>query len=912
MLSLAHASLLLLAPLGFLAVAIATRTSAQTLGPLRRAASLVVRGGIVLLLTLALGGPVFTRVAELPRNTIFLLDASESLPQEAYEEALAKLRPIWNREVAGGNRCALVAFAGDTDVLLPPTTAPLEPTSERSSFKPSGVKNRAATDIARALDCARSLFQENHANRVVLLSDGVDSTRPAREISLPPGTIGVSLADEERLDVAVTDVQAPSAVRSGEPFDVRVTVTTNRACEFGLSAVMGETGIPEATKRFTAPGPGRHVVVLPHLQQKGALPADVYTLMVIAEAPGDRERRNNIGQTAITVVGKPKVLLVQGAEAEGEFIARILRSQDIEFDRRSPAELRPDGLDEFVAVVLAGVPRESLSAAAVDAIRRFVEQSGGGLWVVGSAALQGQAGYAGSEFEKLLPVAFSDAVSPTAAKDPRKDPPPTPPAPTPGPPDVEDAKPQKVLAPSVALLLVVDKSGSMAGRNIEIVKEACIKTAKNLSPKDVIGVLAFDYNPTLVLEFTEADRIDYIEQRILRLLASGGTRIYPALVDALRLFELDPRARRCSVKHAILLSDGDAPPADYETVVRRMAEDGITVSTVCVSGAKFDPALMSRIASWGKGRFKFTNSFENVPEYILNETQKVLGSVPRDDNKKPAPAPAPKDQPPPPSTAPPPDPPQEKPPLQAVVLKEGHEIFAGIDGRGLPGLRGRLAGAARPKADVPLTTAEGQPVLALGRLGLGKTAVWMSDLSGRWSADWLPWKDSPKLFAQLLRYVSGSGADAELAGRVRLRRDGDRTLLRIDPEGPGGALTITDVTEKDAPRPVEISRDAQAEGVATLRGDRPGRMRRLLLQRADGKKLVLGSLRAYEEEFAPADPSHQLFANGLTAVTWNALDATLVDLRISGERRRDLTPWLIIVALLFLPLDVALRRVQLR
>jgi hypothetical protein len=88
-------------------------------------------------------------------------------------------------------------------------------------------------------------------------------------------------------------------------------------------------------------------------------------------------------------------------------------------------------------------------------------------------------------------------------------------------------------------------------------------------------------------------------------------------------------------------------------------------------------------------------------------------------------------------------------------------------------------------------------------------------------------------------------------------------------------------------------------------------MRRLLLQRADGKKLVLGSLRAYEEEFAPAEPSRDLFANGLAAVTWTTLDATLGDLRVSGEQRRDLTPWLIIAALLLLPLDVALRRIAL-
>jgi Ca-activated chloride channel family protein len=906
MISLAHASVLLLAPLGFLAISLASRYSAQPLPRARRIASLAVRCMLVLLLTFALGGPVFTRVEPYRRFTAFLLDVSESLPQTSTETALRELQPRWNREVAAGQRCALIAFAGHPQVLVPPSSSPLR----IDRFVAPESLQRTSTDLARALETARSLFQEHVANRVVLLSDGIDSTRPTSGIDLPPNSIGIPLGDPRHLDVAIVDVQAPLAVRSGEPFEVRVTLNTNRACEFGLSAVMDEKSLPDATKRFSVAGAGRHTVALPALQQKEAMAVGLHRLLVMADAPGDAEPRNNVGLAAITVTGKPKILLVEGTPAAGEFISRILRAQDIDFIRQSPAELAPraEALDEFVAVVLAGVPREAISAAAVAALRTYVEHTGGGLWVLGSPDLQGPRGYAGSELEKLLPVAFSDAAAPLAAKSSKTNQPPIPPPPTPpAPPPPDEGKPQKMLAPAVALMLIVDKSGSMAGRNIEIVKESCIATAEALSSRDVVGVIAFDYKPRLVLEFTEAQRGDYIKQRILRLLADGGTRIQPALVLALQAFELDPRAQRCAVKHAVLLSDGDAPAADYEPVVRRMAEEGITVSTVCVSGPSFDPVLMSQIASWGKGRFKFTNSFGNVPKLILQEAKQAIASIPKDEPNPPPPAPEPRtEKPPPPAAPPPPDPkPGEPPPFQAVVLKDAHEIFAGIDGRELPGLRGRLAAAARPKAEIPLATKEGQPVLALGRLGLGKTAVWTADLSGTWSSEWLKWKDSPKLFAQLLRYLSSSGPDSDLAGRVRVTRDGARALLRIDSAGPGGAIRVTDMEGHSLP----VERDAHAEGIVSLGLDHPGEMRRLLLQREDGKKFAMGVIRAYDEEFAPADPSHNLFASGLPTVSWEQLDAVLAETRVTGEHRRDLAPWLISFALLILPLDVALRRV---
>ncbi len=907
MVSLVRASLLLLAPIAFLAVTIASRSGVPSLSRTRRAASLAARCLIVLLLTCALGGPVWTRIADYPHCTIFLADVSESIPAGQLDRALADLKPRWDREVAAGNRCALVAFAGRPQVLRAPDRRPLDLTT----IPPNDALERNATDLRRALDLAQTLFQERSSNRIVLLTDGLNSAGPAREIDLPPGTLAVSLTDPQKPDLAIVDVQAPLAVRAGEPFDVRVTVQTDRAADFGLSLVLDDTALPEATKRLSVPGPGRHVVVLPHLQQKKAFGAGLHRLLVMAVAPGDREPRNNVGLAAVTVTGRPKVLLVEGTSADGEFIARMLKTQDIDFVRRSPAELTPraEALDEFVAVVLAGVGRETLSSATVAALKTYVEQTGGGLWVVGAPALQGNRGYAGSDLEKLLPLSFTEAASPIAADPPKKDPPPIPPPPPPPTPDPTDAQPAKVLAPSIALLLMVDKSGSMAGRNIEIVKESCIATSKALSRRDVIGVIAFDHNPHVLLEFTEAERLEFITQRILRLLADGGTRIHPALEMALRMFQIDPRAQRCAIKHAVLLSDGDAPAADYETVTKRLAEEGVTVSTVCVSGAKFDPVLMNQIAGWGKGKFYFTNSFANVPQLILNETQRVIAQLPKDDKNPAPPAPAPKNPTPPPANPPPtptPKPPDAPAPLQPVVLKDAHEILAGIDGKTLPGLRGRLGATAKPRAEVPLATKEGQPVLALGRLGLGKTAVWTSDLSSPWSSDWLSWKETPKLFAQLIRFVSGAGPDADLGNHVRLTPDGSRALLHIDAAGPGGAIKVTDATGT----PLPLERSGDGEGLVSVALDHPGDLRRLLLQRADGRTMAVGAIRAYDEEFAAREPSRDLYANGLEARSWDQVDQELRGGHVAGESPLDLTPWLVMAALLLLPVDVALRRLM--
>ncbi|HYE99457.1 MAG TPA: vWA domain-containing protein, partial [Planctomycetota bacterium] len=419
MLTFAAPALAMAAPLALALVLAALRRGRLPLPRGRRWAAGAARGLLVLLLGAALARPVLTVAAEKPFLTVFAVDVSESVG--GFPEA--PLRDAWTRALADGGTCALVAFAGRAEVRVPPTRRPLpDPLPEgRDRLQPS------STNFPAALAAARGLFREDATSRLVLVTDGRSPSRSAAELAIPPGTRAVRADRASGADVAVIGVQAPAAVPAGEPFDVRVTLEASGPAEATLTLSVDDAATPEARRTIRIERAGRSTVLMPNVQQKSALSAGLHRLLVLAEVPGDAESRNNAGQAAFAVTGRPRVLLVEGRPADGELPARIFKAQDIDFDRRSPAAADPDAFEQYAAVVLAGVPRSQLPAAALERLEAYVRRSGGGLFVLGAEALQGTDGYAGSPLEGLLPVRFSDAPPAVAKKPPSAPPVPTPP-----------------------------------------------------------------------------------------------------------------------------------------------------------------------------------------------------------------------------------------------------------------------------------------------------------------------------------------------------------------------------------------------------------------------------------------------------------------------------------------------------
>ncbi len=573
----------LLFPPVLLALFLFTSRSKSPLSKGRNRISLLLRSILSGLLISALAGPSLSQETNPPSTTIFLLDISDSVSKASLEKAIAHVESESEK-----NRSALIIFGGRAELVRAPSperitvsNTLLQQTYEgearvrRERLIPSQTNYASAIRLAQTLGIPRP--------ELILLSDGQDPLG-----TFPPewkGKLELVRPSEIPPDIAVLGTRNPIAIRTGEPFDIRVDMRSSANLKAQITLQLGKQRWTQ--EQVTLPT-GSSSVIFRNLLPDA--PSGSHTLRVFAQAAGDREARNNYWTTPLIIVGRPRVLLWTKKGPSSHPVAQMLRAHQFDVHEVSPDRMDGIPLQRYSAVLSVELRAASFSPKTIETLKRYVE-NGGGFWMIAPPEPGAGPEFANSALSPLLPVEFDSMIS--DGDKPEK-------------PDTKVVnKPlkEKRESPTVALLLVIDKSGSMAGQKLELVKEACRVTGDTLSARDSIGVLAFDARPHWVLEFTSPARKEHIRDRIYRLLADGGTDIYPALEAAHLAMKQHPRAQKAGIRHVILFSDGDTRAADFRSRVNAMVKDGITISTVCILRGKFDPILMNNIAHLGKGRF---------------------------------------------------------------------------------------------------------------------------------------------------------------------------------------------------------------------------------------------------------------------------------------------------------------------
>jgi uncharacterized membrane protein len=502
--------------------------------------------------------------------------------------------------------------------------------------------------------------------------------------------------------------------------------------------------------------------------------------------------------------------------------------------------------------VLDDVPSEALPQGAVDQLETYVRDLGRGLGMIGGPTSFGAGGYAGSGVERALPVYM----------------------------DVRGRGRQ----PRVALALVIDKSGSMAGPKIEMAKEAAVRSLAVLGPLDQAAVLTFDAAPQWVAEptpLTDEGR-QHLDDAIGSITADGGTEIFPAVdaaFQALRDVDAD-------VKHLILLTDGqDAGSNNYQPLLDAMREAHVTVSTVAV-GDDADQGLLSALARAGRGRFHFTNNPSEIPDIFTRETLTATRALLVDTRFYPAVA-------------------TESPLLRGLSAT--------------PPVDGYIAVTPKERAEVILVSPDGDPVLAAWQYGAGRSVAWTSDVGGRWTTGWAGAPVTATMWGNILSWLLPSQGQGPMSVAVEPSESGTATIT-VDSASAGIDWTTVRPTRAHV-----IGPDGSAQDV-TLAPAGPGRYQATIPLEASGAYVTevtqdLGDGTSLQGEAGWVAPYPSEFRQvGLDRTFLEQLAAAgggqvLDDPRLASrpaehptEARWPAWPLLLILAGALWPLEIASRR----
>lgn len=175
------------------------------------------------------------------------------------------------------------------------------------------------------------------------------------------------------------------------------------------------------------------------------------------------------------------------------------------------------------------------------------------------------------------------------------------------------------------LCLILDHSGSMGGRALEIVKKAANRIVDGLNPGDRLSVVVFDHRAKVLVPNQVIENPERIKQQINRLSADGGT----AIDEGLRLgIEELAKGKKETISQAFLLTDGENEHGDNNRCLKfaqLAAGYNITLNTLGF-GDNWNQDVLEKIADAGGGTLSYIQQAEQAIEEfsrLFNRIQTV-------------------------------------------------------------------------------------------------------------------------------------------------------------------------------------------------------------------------------------------------------------------------------------------------
>ncbi|HML75705.1 MAG TPA: VWA domain-containing protein, partial [Anaerohalosphaeraceae bacterium] len=253
--------------------------------------------------------------------------------------------------------------------------------------------------------------------------------------------------------------------------------------------------------------------------------------------------------------------------------------------------------------------------------------------------------------------------------------------------------------PDTTVVFIVDTSGSMTGSRIAVAREIARRAISRLAPYDKAGIVEFYGNRRWAAPIQSAANQLDLYRALNRLTAGGGTVIIPAMEEAYyALLNVNSTTR-----HIVVISDGGVENANYEALLRKIADSRISVSTILV-GPATHTGFMAELSQWGQGGFFHAEERFILPDMNFKTVLDKTGSPYRHTT-------------------------------EPLAARYPSTVLSGISIDKLVGSWDYLPAQIKKGGQAVVEFSSGQPMISLWNYSLGQVAFWSVDLFHQQTAD---------------------------------------------------------------------------------------------------------------------------------------------------------------------------------
>ncbi len=683
--------LLLLIPAIILSVIPYFRTAKKYRRNRNRIISLAAHTTALVLSVLLLSGMVLHYCIPNKSNQIILLvdsSSSNQVKQENKDEFIKHVLDVAD----DGFKVGIVKFGYDQKYV---SELSYDMNEVYDNYLASDDPNTNATNIEDALKYTATLFDNPLSAKIVLISDGIETDGAALSAIKSIASQGIkvdvkSFQNEELKDVQITDVKIPDEnIVPDETFNLAVNMQTTDIAQF-YDLFVYDNGVEIAKAEVAFDQNEQTEEIQCKISKSG-----MHEIRVVANVHAgetlNKIPQNDVYITYINIESFENILVVENIEGESAELCKILdekytvSSVSVQQDLDSiPSSI--EELCRYEQVILVNIAYSDMPDGFERLLNEYVQDLGGGLLTVGGENRTDASGNiiphaynradveASTYFKQMLPILTEDYT------------------------------------PPLAVMIIIDTSSSM-GSGAGSALDGALKGARNcvelLSDRDYCGVVSFTTITDTVSDLIPVAKRQEIYNSIAALESgdSGGGTTY---AEAIRLAGLALKQVDVERKHIVFISDGLPGDVqdDYLQSISINANDGITMSTLGLDLTSEGKSVMLSMANAAGGSFYNAASVSDITQFMSTDLR--VEAIPEISYGEEF----------------------------SLEIKDITHITEGIDEDDLPKLTGYYGTTAKVGAEVALM-GKYVPIYAEWSYGNGRVGSFMSDLSGKWSADFV-------------------------------------------------------------------------------------------------------------------------------------------------------------------------------